>query len=95
MHIKTVNPIPDTKLPSSYVKTSDDFYIIDKFSNEIGIVSGEIDPKITGKISQIRIHIPNSYETWIIVTEINFSSKPNDPKNISAKPNAGNTSNKP
>ena len=90
LHIKTVDPIAEAKVPSGYIKTSDGFWIIDKFSNELGIVSGEIDPNATGKISQIRIHIPNSYETWIIITEVNFSSKLNDPKNLSSKPNTSN-----
>lgn len=73
-HIKTVNPIEPHRLPKSYIPTSDKFYIIDKFSNELGTVRGTIDPAVTGKIAQIRIHIPNSSETWIIISEIDFSA---------------------
>lgn len=72
-HIKPEHPIPSDRVPSSYSLTSDSFYIIDQFSNDLGTVSGHIDPQVTGKISQIRIHIPNASETWIILSEIDFS----------------------
>ena len=65
-------------MPKEYQKLTDGYYNIDKFSNELGIVSGVIDPIITGKLSKIRIHIPQSSETWIIVSEIDFSTKPDD-----------------
>jgi hypothetical protein len=80
LHIKPEAPIPDNIIPKNYVKTSDDFYVVDSFSNELGFVDGSLDPKIVGKIKEIRIHIPTSSETWIIITEINFSSKPVDDK---------------
>ena len=77
-HIKTQNPILNDKLPNNYLKTSDGFYIIDVFSNQLGAVSGYIDPSVTGLITQIRIHIPKKSDTWIIISEIDFSSKDSD-----------------
>ena len=77
-HILPENKLDDSKLPKEYQKLTDGYYNIDKFSNELGIVSGVIDPIITGKLSKIRIHIPQSSETWIIVSEIDFSTKPDD-----------------
>jgi hypothetical protein len=71
-----VNPIRDDLVPSNYRLTTDNFYIIDTFSNDLGTFSGNINVNITGKISQFRIHIPVSYETWIIITEIFFSTQP-------------------
>lgn len=76
LHIKTVNPIKESLLPSNYLLTSDNFYIIDNFSNDLGTFVGLINPNITGKISQMRIHIPVGYETWIIITEIEISTQP-------------------
>lgn len=73
-HIKTVNPIPDAQLPEDYLVTSDNFYIVNKFSNELGTVGGTLNGNLTGPVSQIRIHIPNASETWIIISEIDFSS---------------------
>lgn len=74
-HIKTLKPIPDNLRPVNYQKTNDNFYIIDKFSNQLGTVSGVLNPNITGPISQIRIHIPTKSETWVIISEIDFSTK--------------------
>ena len=71
-----MKPIRDDLLPSNYQPTTDNFYIIDRFSNDLGTFNGQINPNITGKISQFRIHIPVSYETWIIITEIFFSTQP-------------------
>ena len=48
----------------------------------MGTVSGILDPNIVGKISKIRITIPKSSETWIIVSEIDFSQKPDNGKNL-------------
>lgn len=69
-----MNPIELQRLPKNYLLTSDSFYIIDTFSNVLGTVRGTIDPNVTGKISQVRIHIPNSSETWIIISEIDLST---------------------
>lgn len=73
LHIKTENPIPDSILPKNYVKTSDDFYVIDSFSKDVGVVGGTIDPEITGKITDVRIHISSSSDTWILITEISLT----------------------
>ena len=88
-HIKTSKPIAEeTRLPHHYMPTSDDFYIIDKFSNELGTVSGKIDPSLVGQITQIRIHIPNSSETWVIISEIDFTSASPPPPTKSKPPRA-------
>jgi len=75
--------IDDLKLPKEYTKSSDGFYMIDQFTNSMGTVSGFIDPNVVGKINKIRITIPQASETWIIVSEIDFSQKPdNSRKNL-------------
>ena len=73
--IKTINKIAAHKLPPDCVQTSDGFYIINKFSNDLGTVSGYLNTDIVGAISQIRVHIPAASETWIILSEIDFSTK--------------------
>ena len=74
--IKFSNEIKDLSLlPSTYIKTQDDFYIIDQFSNELGTVSGQIDGERLGPLDSVRIHIASSSENWIILSEIDFSSK--------------------
>lgn len=73
--IKPEKRILFPRLPNNYQDIGGGFYIIDKFSHALGSVSGTIDPHITGKISQIRIVIPEASETWIILSEINFSTK--------------------
>ena len=84
LHIKTLKPVDESRLPRDYIPTSDDFYIIDRFSNELGTVSGKIEPSLVGQITQIRIHIPSSSETWVIISEIDFASasppQPTKPK---------------
>ncbi|RNA07892.1 alpha-1-3-mannosyl-glyco 4-beta-N-acetylglucosaminyltransferase B, partial [Brachionus plicatilis] len=45
--IKTLRPIQVEKIQKNYILTDDDFYIIDNFSNQSGIVKGRIDPSIT------------------------------------------------
>jgi alpha-1,3-mannosylglycoprotein beta-1,4-N-acetylglucosaminyltransferase A/B len=72
-HIKTKYPIPDSMLPVNYFKTSDDYYAIDTFDKGSGVVSGNINRNITGGITNARIHIPISSETWILITEITFT----------------------
>ena len=74
--------IESSKLPKEYSKLSDGFYMIDHFSNSLGTVSGVLDPDLTGKITKIRIHIPQASETWIIVSEIEFSQKPDTKKSL-------------
>ncbi len=57
--------------------------MIDQFTNSMGTVSGFIDPNVVGKINKIRITIPQASETWIIVSEIDFSQKTdNSRKNL-------------
>ena len=73
-----MNPIAKEKLPSSYLELEDGFYKIDDFSNELGSVSGLLEPNVVGQITKVRIQIPNPSETWIIVSEIDFSQKPVD-----------------
>ncbi len=76
LQIKPVNKIGDkSKLPSGYELTSDGFLIIDKFSSQLGTVSGEINADVVGELSEIRIHIPHTQETWILINEINFSTE--------------------
>ena len=81
-HIMPEKPILGTKLPDTYAKLTDGFYMIDKFSNELGIVSGELDPSLVGKLTKIRIHIPQASETWIIISEIDFAQKPDNTKRL-------------
>ena len=69
---RKINP---KHLPKDYEEIEDGFYIINRFSAALGIVTGYIDPDITGPISKIRIVIPNASETWIILSEIDFSTK--------------------
>lgn len=63
--------------------TSDNFYIIDTFSNQLGTIKGNIDPNVTGLISEVRIHIPTKSDTWIIISEIDLSSKDKNEKKVS------------
>lgn len=71
----------DHQLPSSYNKTSDGYYIIDRFSNTLGTVSGTIDAEQYGPLKSIRIRIESAFETWIIITDIFFAtSMINPPK---------------
>lgn len=79
-HIKTQRPIQAGKIPKNFIPTSDNFYIIDTFSNQLGTVRGNIDPNVTGLISEVRIHIPTKTDTWIIISEIDLSSKETDSK---------------
>jgi hypothetical protein len=75
LQIKPEKEIEDkSKLPSKYELTSDGFLIIDKFSSELGSVSGEINVDVVGKLSEIRVHIPHTLETWILINEIHFST---------------------
>lgn len=74
-HIKPQRPIPSEKVPKNYIPTSDNFYIIDVFDNQLGTIKGKIDPNVTGLITEARIHIPTKCDTWIIISEIDFSSK--------------------
>lgn len=60
----------------------DGFYIINKFSAALGIVTGFIDPDVTGPISAVRIVIPSASETWIILSEIDFSTKKIDKEQL-------------
>jgi hypothetical protein len=53
----------------------DGFYTIDRFDAALGSVKGYIDPAVTGQISAIRIIIPEKSETWIILSEIEFSTE--------------------
>jgi hypothetical protein len=79
LHNATLQILPEVKiskqnLPKDYVELEDGFYIINKFSNDLGIVSGTLDLNLTGRIKQIRIHIADASETWIILSEIDFST---------------------
>jgi len=62
-------------LPVEFKEIEDGYYIINTFSGALGIVTGHINPEVTGPISKIRIVIPNACETWIIISEIEFSTK--------------------
>jgi len=74
--IKPVKEIDNKSiLPSNYELTTDGFLIIDKFSSQLGTVMGEINVDIVGKLSEIRIHIPHTLETWILINEIHFSTE--------------------
>lgn len=72
--VKPEKPIELNNLPDNYKQAGQGFYMINRFSNALGMVSGTIDPNITGKISQIRIIIPFASETWIILSEIEFAT---------------------
>jgi hypothetical protein len=74
LHVKPERPIAPGKAPANYRKTKDDFYVIDQFSAQLGIASGTIDSDLIGPLTHIRIHIPIARETWVIISEINFSS---------------------
>ncbi|RMZ93231.1 alpha-1-3-mannosyl-glyco 4-beta-N-acetylglucosaminyltransferase B, partial [Brachionus plicatilis] len=82
-HIKTQRPIQTEKIPKNYILTSDNFYIIDTFSNQLGTIKGKIDPNVTGLISEVRIHIPTKSDTWVIISEIDLSSKDKNEKKVS------------
>lgn len=73
--IKPGKTISLSNLPSGYLASGQGFYTINTFSDALGAVSGHIDPNVMGKISQIRIIIPHASETWIILSEIDFSTK--------------------
>lgn len=74
-HIKPQRPIPKEKIPQNYIPTSDSFYIIDVFDNQLGTIKGKMDPNVTGLITEARIHIPTKSDTWILISEIDLSSK--------------------
>ena len=96
IHIQTSKPISKEKLPNSYELLEHGFYKIDNFSPDLGSVLGYLDPEIVGQIRKIRIQITLPCETWIIISEIDFSSKPADNRSklismisqTSQKPNA-------
>ena len=86
LQIKPVRPIEESKVPKNYVKTKDDFYIIDTFSEtQIGVASGFINSEITGPLSQIRIQISETRETWVIISEISFSTTVENTKPAQSK----------
>merc|ERR1719468_326820 len=74
--IQTLNEIPKNKLPTEYIRHKDRFYTVNKFSSDLGIVSGTLKPEITGKISKLKINIPEASETWIILSEIDIATTP-------------------
>ena len=74
LQIRTERAIPSDKLPKTYTKLNE-FYCIDKFSNSLGVVSGLIDPQVTGPITHVRIHIPVARQTWVIISEIDFATQ--------------------
>ena len=73
LEIKTEQPIPESKMPSFYKKDNDDFVIIDEIRNDTNSFVGEINPDITGKLTKMRIKIPNSFKTWLLIEEINLA----------------------
>ena len=73
LQIKTEQPIPESKMPSFYKKDNDDFVIIDEIRNDTNSFVGEINPDITGKLTKMRIKIPNSFKTWLLIEEINLT----------------------
>lgn len=63
-----------SQMPANYQPLPDGYYIIDKFEAS-GSVKGYIDPVVTGRISSVRIVIPEKSETWIILSEIELSTE--------------------
>lgn len=65
------------EIPRGYYKTTDDFYIVGRFSHDLGVASGNIDINVFGKISKFRVHISTASENWILISEIDFSNTAN------------------
>jgi hypothetical protein len=59
----------------NFKEIDDGYYIINQFSEALGLATGYLNPEIIGPISKIRIVIPNASETWIILSELDFSTK--------------------
>ena len=75
INIQTSKPISNEKLPKSYELLEHGFYKINEFLPDLGSVSGYLDPEVVGQITKIRIQINFPCETWIVINEIDFSSK--------------------
>ncbi len=75
LQIQTEKSIPKKNLPAEYISLEDRFYIVNKFSSDLGIASGFLDPSVTGKITKIKIQIPEASETWVILSEIGISTQ--------------------
>lgn len=64
----------DSTPPSNYVLDANGFYTIDKFTNDLSDVAGEIDADRFGKLVEMRIVINRESPKWIIIDEIALKS---------------------
>ena len=55
-----------------FKEIDDGYYIIDQFSATLVMVTGFINPEVTGPI---RIVIPNASKKWIVLSRIEFLTK--------------------
>ena len=82
LSIQTITPIVKSLMPASYVVHKDNYYTIDRVFDQSGTFSGYIDPNVTGKISRIRIEIGSASESWLVISDVDFSTKPIDSQQI-------------
>jgi hypothetical protein len=83
LQIKLKNDIK--KLPAQYKRTKDNYISIDSFSNELGHVKGTLDANLFGLITDLRILISKASESWIIISEIDLTSKDKNAQKTLAK----------
>ena len=72
VEVKTLKKV--YKLPANVETKEDGFYVIDKFSNDLGFAKGEIHEDF-GAINKLRIVIHTPSSNWIVISEIDFSNR--------------------
>ncbi len=76
--IQTLTPIIKSSIPSNYVALKDNYYTIDRVFDESGTFSGYLNPNVTGKVTRIRIDFTCVSESWLVISDLDFSTKPID-----------------